>query len=115
MSVNRRPSCPEARYGLLRRIQSHRLFRQMLSQQGIDLASVQWRSADEMLFRAFHTCSHCQLKDLCQEWLTRGESRMGYLRFCPNSEVIECLRIAALDGQIADTPQQEHGPVRESE
>lgn len=89
------PFLPEARYGLSRRIAAKRLFRSMISRQQISLASVRWRESEEIIFRALHTCSHCTAKAACAAWLASAEPPMRYVRFCPNAEAIEALRIMA--------------------
>jgi hypothetical protein len=93
MSINRRPSFAEAQHGLLRRIRSHRLFRRMLVRQEVDLEANSWRDTERLLFRALDSCSHCRAKETCRAWLAGSEPRASYIRFCPNSEMIETLRI----------------------
>jgi len=90
-----RLSLTEARGGLARRMASHRLFHRMLGRQQIDLKSVQWTGAENSLYRALHTCSDCPVKAACAGWLAGTEASAGYVRFCPNSEAIETLRIMA--------------------
>jgi hypothetical protein len=93
MSINRRPSFAEARHGLLRQMWSHRKFRRMLVRQGVDLETNPWRDTEHLLFRALGSCSHCRERETCRGWFAGSEPRASYIRFCPNSETIETLRI----------------------
>lgn len=90
-----RPSLPKERYGLKRRMFQHRLFHRMIERQEIDLPSVQWSTVENSIYRALDTCAHCPTKAACTAWLTRAEPPLSYVRFCPNSETIETLRIMA--------------------
>jgi hypothetical protein len=91
--MRRGPSLPEANYGLVRRFAAKRLFHRMVARQHIRLDTVPWRASEAIIYRALHTCSHCREKASCAAWLARKEPSRGYVRFCPNSEAIETLRI----------------------
>lgn len=92
--INRKPSLREARLHLLRRIRSHHLFHQMLARQEIRVDANVWRQSEKLLLRALDACTHCAQKDACAAWLASSGAAAGYLRFCPNSEAVEALRIA---------------------
>lgn len=94
MGNMRRPSAREARFGLLRRFGAHKLFKEMVARQGIDLESVRWLSAETMVYRALHSCANCPRHEACRAWLASAAPPMSYARFCPNAETIEALRIA---------------------
>jgi len=90
-----RPSLPESNYGLARRFAAKRLFHRMLSRQHIRLDAVPWQESEAIIYRALHTCSRCTAKAACTAWLAHKEPSLGYVRFCPNSEALETLRIMA--------------------
>lgn len=94
MSVNQRPSLLDAKYGLMHRMWSHRLFRRMLQRQQIDLSAAAWSETEAIVYRALDNCAHCKQKATCRAWLAGAAPPAGYMRFCPNSEAIEALRIA---------------------
>lgn len=94
MTINRRQQLVRSNLGLARRIWSHRLFRRMLHRQGIDPRKSAWRETEALLCRGLHRCARCAEHEACHAWLAGAEADAGYVRFCPNSETIEVLRIA---------------------
>ncbi len=91
-----RPSQPTPRQQDIRlfyRILSHRLFRQMLRRQGIDLTESWWRGFDTMIFGALHRCAACSGRDACRAWLAEHHPGEICPSFCPNGQVIEACRI----------------------
>jgi hypothetical protein len=88
-----RPSLLQTRAGLARRMARRRLFHRMMSRQQVNLKSLQWTGVENSIYRALHTCSLCPAKAACAGWLAGAEPSAQYVRFCPNSETIEALRI----------------------
>jgi hypothetical protein len=70
--------------------ESHRLFRRMMSRQGIDLTGGWWHGSEEMIFRALRTCSMCRQTEACRSWLEQEQPRRTYLSFCPNRAIEAC-------------------------
>ena len=95
MSINRKPTVQDAQAKLRQRMSSHRLFRRMLKRQLINERTAFSGGAEAMLYRALDRCSHCTAKEACCAWLEGTGPAAGYVRFCPNSDTIEALRIAA--------------------
>jgi hypothetical protein len=89
------PSLAKERYRSARRLAAHRLFRRMIARQQIDLATIHCVAAEHSLYRALHTCAHCPAKAACAAWLASNQPAKSYVRFCPNAEMIETLRILA--------------------
>lgn len=90
-----RPSLAAARYGLGRRLAAHRLLRRMIARQQIALEAIRCVNAEHSIYKALHTCSNCPVKAQCTAWLGSGAPAKSYVRFCPNAETIETLRIMA--------------------
>jgi len=95
MSINQKPTLADARHGLAQRLWSHRLFRRMLARQGVDPSTAATRESETLLYRALDRCAHCSNKEACRGWLAGDAPAASYIRFCPNSETIEVLRITA--------------------
>src|SRR5579864_7565007 len=72
---------------------SHRPFRRMMARQGIDLAGPWWREFESHIFEALQRCRLCANEETCRSWLDADHPRADYVRFCPNSGVIETCRI----------------------
>jgi len=89
------PASHQDRFRLARRIAARRRFHRMLARQQINLESASWREVEEIVLRAVHACSHCREVPACSAWLAGAEPPLRYLRFCPNAEAIETLRIMA--------------------
>jgi uncharacterized protein DUF6455 len=87
------PSLPNEIYGLARRMASHRLFHRMIARQQIELDWIHWADMESSIYRGLHTCSHCPAKAACTAWFASNEPSSSYVRFCPNAETIETLRI----------------------
>ena len=94
MASNRKQLLAGQKRGLAHRIWSHRLFRRMLEKQGIDPRTATSGETERLLYRGLYCCAHCREKETCQAWLADEHSDASYVRFCPNSETIEALRIA---------------------
>jgi hypothetical protein len=88
-----RPSLADANYGLARRMAGHRLLRRMMARQRIETQALRSAQVETALYRALHTCTHCPAKAACTAWLGGAEPPHSYVRFCPNAETIEALRI----------------------
>ena len=94
MAINRKQLLAGQKHGLVHRISSHRLFRMMLERQRIDPRAAASGETERLLYRGLYCCAHCRAKDICRAWLAEDRSDANYVRFCPNSETIEALRIA---------------------
>jgi len=72
---------------------SHRPFHRMMARQGIDLAGPWWRELEPHIFAALRRCRLCANELTCRRWLDSDRPRADYVRFCPNSGIIETCRI----------------------
>jgi len=90
-----RPSLPDETDGLARRLASHRLFHRMIARQQIELASIEWPVAEGIVYRGLHACAQCPGKAACALWHASDAPPPSYVRFCPNTETFEVLRIMA--------------------
>lgn len=73
-----------------------RFFVQMVSRQHLDLESVPWSGSKAMVADALRDCAQCPSEKACRAWLRSARPAMSYVRFCPNAERIETLRIMGL-------------------
>lgn len=105
MSRPYEPTAQQQQIRFLYRILSHRLFRQMLRRQGIDLAESWWRGFDAMIFGALRRCAACSGRDACRAWLAEPHPTETCPSFCPNAEVIAACRI--LDPRAAPPRAEE--------
>ena len=80
---------------LARRLLEHRPFHRMIARQQIPLETIAWSDAGEVICHALHNCAQCQVRGVCAKWLAGAEPAASYVRFCPNAETIELLRIMA--------------------
>src|SRR5689334_4902750 len=87
---------------------SHRPFHRMIDRQGIDLAGTWWREFEPHIFEALRRCRLCANVQRCLAWLEKAGPRAEYVRFCPNSGIIETCRILHPDASEASRVDRRH-------
>lgn len=67
------------------------LFREMMSQLGVDLQRLGGGRALALFGQATRRCAYCTSRDECRHWLSEGGDPQAYRSFCPAAKMLDGL------------------------